>query len=141
MEETQKHFSLAEAESLLPRVRELISEARMFKLRLEKKVAAWEEMLVGPNGHRAHASPADEVMMKGHVQFLMGEINERLAQITQFGAIPKDLDAGLVDFPTRVNGEEAYLCWRIGEAHIEHWHDLDEGYSGRKPLPQNLPLQ
>jgi len=133
-------FTLAEAETLLPRVRELMSEARMFKLRLEKKVAAWEEMLVGSGGKRAHAAPADEAMMKGHVQFLMSEINDRMGQISQCGAIPKDLDAGLVDFPTQINGQEAYLCWRIGEPQIDHWHDVDEGYGGRKPLPLNLSL-
>jgi hypothetical protein len=45
-----------------------------------------------------------------------------------------DDPAGLVDFPTLVDGEEAYLCWRLGEERIEHWHGLEEGFAGRKAL-------
>ena len=47
----------------------------------------------------------------------------------------KDLDDGLVDFPARRGGEDVLLCWRLGEDAIEFWHGLDEGFSGRRPLP------
>jgi hypothetical protein len=46
----------------------------------------------------------------------------------------KDPDTGLVDFPARLAGAEAFLCWRLGEDEIDHWHGIDEGFSGRKPL-------
>ena len=54
--------------------------------------------------------------------------------IHELGAVVKDLDDGLVDFPARVEGEEAFLCWRLGEEEIGYWHGLDEGFAGRKPL-------
>jgi hypothetical protein len=50
------------------------------------------------------------------------------------GAIVKDPDLGLVDFPARRDGEEILLCWRLGEDEVAHWHGLDEGFAGRKPL-------
>jgi hypothetical protein len=50
------------------------------------------------------------------------------------GALVKDLDDGLVDFPARRGAEEILLCWRLGEEEIAFWHGLDEGFSGRKPL-------
>jgi hypothetical protein len=50
------------------------------------------------------------------------------------GAIVKDVDLGLVDFPARREGEEILLCWRLGEEEVAHWHGLDEGFAGRKPL-------
>ena len=47
----------------------------------------------------------------------------------------KDLDAGLVDFPARREGVDVLLCWRLGEDEVGYWHGLEEGFSGRKPLP------
>jgi len=44
----------------------------------------------------------------------------------------KDLDVGLIDFPTLFRGKEVYLCWRMGESGIRHWHGVDEGFAGRK---------
>ena len=51
------------------------------------------------------------------------------------GALVKDLDEGLVDFPAQREGEEVLLCWRLGEDEISFWHGLEEGFSGRRPLP------
>jgi hypothetical protein len=54
--------------------------------------------------------------------------------IHERGAIVKDLDTGLVDFPAVREGEEILLCWRLGEDEVGHWHGLDEGFAGRKRL-------
>jgi hypothetical protein len=43
-----------------------------------------------------------------------------------------------VDFPCRWQGGEIYLCWREGEKRIEHFHGVEEGFAGRKPLPKSL---
>ena len=50
------------------------------------------------------------------------------------GAIVKDLDEGLVDFPAVRDGEEILLCWRLGEEEVAYWHGLEEGFAGRQPL-------
>ncbi len=50
------------------------------------------------------------------------------------GAIVKDVDEGLVDFPALRQGEEILLCWRLGEDEVAHWHGLEEGFAGRKQL-------
>ena len=50
------------------------------------------------------------------------------------GAIVKDIDEGLLDFPRCAHGEEILLCWRLGEDEVAHWHGLEEGFAGRKPL-------
>jgi hypothetical protein len=56
-------------------------------------------------------------------------------RIHGLGAIVKDLDEGLVDFPARHGSENVLLCWKLGEDEAAHWHGLDEGFAGRKPLP------
>jgi len=68
------------------------------------------------------------------VDFLAASLEKQLAIVTELGAIPKDLESGLIDFPARVNDREGYLCWKLEEPSITHWHGLTEGFGGRKPL-------
>ena len=56
----------------------------------------------------------------------------------EIGCLIKDLDIGLIDFPTTYRGEEVYLCWKLGEPGIEYWHGVDEGFRGRKPIDQDF---
>ena len=46
----------------------------------------------------------------------------------------RDLERGLVDFPSLRDDEEIYLCWEEGETEVAYWHDAESGYGGRKPL-------
>jgi hypothetical protein len=59
-----------------------------------------------------------------------------LADVSRHGCIIRDLDLGLVDFYTMNKDQIVCLCWRRGEPKVEHWHPLDEGFSGRRPLEE-----
>ncbi len=48
----------------------------------------------------------------------------------------KDLDSGLLDFPSKRDGDVVLLCWRVGEPEIGWWHTVEEGFAGRKPLTE-----
>ena len=61
-----------------------------------------------------------------------------LAAISRHGCILRDLELGLIDFYTMAQGRVVCLCWRRGEPRIEHWHPLDEGFSGRRRLSELL---
>ena len=65
---------------------------------------------------------------------LKSEIVRLIHRIESFGCIVKDIDLGLIDFPSTRGGEPVYLCWKAGEARVAHWHAMDEGFSDRKPL-------
>lgn len=67
---------------------------------------------------------------------LLEQFRGDLASIARHGCILRDLDLGLVDFYTMAHGRVVCLCWRRGEPRIEHWHPLDEGFSGRRPLSE-----
>jgi len=62
------------------------------------------------------------------------ELRDAVDRLLELGVEVKDIDAGLVDFPSRRAGEDVLLCWRAGEERVEYWHDLEEGYAGRKPI-------
>lgn len=55
-------------------------------------------------------------------------------EISELGAEMKDFETGLVDFPMRHGGKTVLLCWKAGEEGIEHWHDLESGFAGRRPI-------
>ena len=61
-----------------------------------------------------------------------------LENFEQSGVLVKDLDKGLVDFPTLFRGEEGYLCWKVDEASIQFWHGTHEGFAGRKAIDQDF---
>lgn len=61
-----------------------------------------------------------------------------LEKIQEFGCLVKDLDIGLIDFPTLYKGVEVYLCWKLGESGIHYWHGVEEGFRGRKPIDQQF---
>ncbi len=61
-------------------------------------------------------------------------LNRTIEDIHESGCLVKDLDTGLIDFPTLYHGREVYLCWKFGEPAIEFWHGVDEGFRGRKPI-------
>jgi hypothetical protein len=69
------------------------------------------------------------------VERLAGEIVSCVQQIQDLGAVVKDVDTGLVDFPAVHRGREVLLCWRLGEEEVGHWHDLEGGFAGRRELP------
>jgi hypothetical protein len=52
----------------------------------------------------------------------------------QLDIVIRDLDRGLIDFPSLRDGTEVYLCWLRDEPRVEHWHDLATGFGGRRPL-------
>jgi len=66
------------------------------------------------------------------------ELKETMERVEGFGCLVKDLDIGLIDFPTLYRGEEVYLCWRLGEPAILFWHGITEGFRGRKIIDEEF---
>jgi len=65
-------------------------------------------------------------------------LKECIDEIQSTGCQIKDLEIGLLDFPTLYRGEEVLLCWRLGEEGIRFWHNLTEGFRGRKPIDEDF---
>jgi hypothetical protein len=62
------------------------------------------------------------------------QVKGAIETIQGYGVLVKDVNAGLLDFPSEREGRVVFLCWRVGESEVDHWHELDEGFSGRHPL-------
>ena len=134
-----RRFTHAEAQRLLPEVGRLLREALDAKTEYQEAEQAIRDlservMLMGgiivdrERSLNARARrDAAAAMLKGAVE-----------AVQETGCLVKDLDTGLVDFPTLFNGVEVYLCWRLGEPGIEFWHGVEEGFKGRKQIDQDF---
>ena len=65
-------------------------------------------------------------------------LRSSIEAVVETGCLVKDLDIGLIDFPTLYRGIEVYLCWKLGESGIGFWHGVEEGFRGRKPIDQDF---
>ena len=59
-------------------------------------------------------------------------------RVQKWGGVVKDPQTGLVDFYGRVDGKLVWLCWRYGEDSLSHYHDLEAGFSARRPLTADV---
>lgn len=138
MDAFSRHFTVQEAEALIPHLDRLMGEVQLLKRRIDRKVASWRRKVVTTDDAAGNKGAASRAIIQGQVDFLVSQINARLDELVQMGCQPKDLDAGLVDFPARLDGREVNLCWKRGEKGITFWHGLEEGFPGRKPLAQGV---
>ena len=72
---------------------------------------------------------------------LLSRLHAELEQIHASGAQVKDVRQGLVDFPARRDGREVLLCWKVGEATLEYWHETQAGYASRRPVDEDGPWE
>jgi hypothetical protein len=131
----ERYFSVADVEALIPELTRLMEQVMSANAEAgearERLLAEKQRIdLAGGGVLDRRAWRAD----RDRIERLTAEIQRGLGEITELGGAPKDLGLGLVDFLHLRNGREVNLCWKYGEHEIRHWHGLDEGYAGRKPL-------
>ncbi|MCS6816138.1 MAG: DUF2203 domain-containing protein [Blastocatellia bacterium] len=124
----ERYFSIEEAERALARWRAEIE--RMAEL--ARTLAAR-----GFDVSAGHYRPGFHPDQLGPYPPEFVTLSQIVARLHREGILVKGLEDGLVDFPhRRPDGEEVYLCWRVGEPRLAYWHPLDTGFAGRRPLEQ-----
>ena len=132
-------FTLDEAQSLLPVLESLLRTAINAK-KVVDEVDAEQQALQ----HRVFLNGGmflDIVPLarrKAERAKAEQRVKDALAEIDSIGVQVKDLNIGLLDFPCEVEGQIILLCWKLGEKAITHWHGLQEGFAGRKPIDQRI---
>jgi hypothetical protein len=122
----ERHFTLEEANELLPQLTTLLTRLREAK-----------DDLTDTEAHEAlsEAAPTNGGGEQGRqvgVAFL--EVRQLLETVERAGIVLRDIERGLVDFPALMDDREIYLCWELGEDEVAYWHELEGGYGGREPL-------
>jgi len=121
------YYTVDEANALLPSLRRILSELMEARQRIvSAEPELWdllEKSVRNGGGKKAGMFLKDFEIVQQNVR-----------AIDALGIEIKDINSGLVDFWSKRDGREVYLCWRYGEAYVEYWHDIDAGVAGRQPL-------
>ena len=129
-----RHYTLDEAEAALPWARDAIDSMRAATLELldaRTKLSALLET-IRSNGGSTHEQEVHD--LRSHVEKSTEALRLPLEEFENREIIIRDLQQGLIDFPTLREDREVYLCWLYGEERIDYWHELDTGFAGRQPL-------
>lgn len=134
-----KTFTIDEAQSLLPVLESLLKRA------IEGKQAAEQvEYALNELSRRIYISGGMKVdvasvaKQRGEMESHLKLARESIAEIDAIGVQVKDLEAGLLDFPCRLDDQVVLLCWRMGETSIDHWHTVESGFQGRQPVDERF---
>jgi hypothetical protein len=134
-----KRFTLAQAQSLIPAVDPLLRKAIESKKRYKDADRAFDAF-----GHRILMTGGvlvdrnQALAVKNRRDSAAQQLQDLINEVQEYGCVIKDLDIGLLDFPTLFRGREVYLCWKLGEPAIAYWHGVDEGFAGRKKIDQDF---
>ena len=130
-----RYFRLEEAMNVLPQVEPLVREGVRLKRDFETsdqelKDTSRNIMLMGG----ARVDPGRLLAVRQQRDQSAKRLQQLLEEISDLGAQVKDLDMGLIDFPAMYKGEEVCLCWKLGEKEIGYWHNVTDGFKGRKAI-------
>jgi hypothetical protein len=133
----KKYYTIEEANNALPLVRAIVtdivakySEVSERKMRLDQIRESRSTRARGSQDlYGEELAQVEEELEKEIVQ-----LQEYIDELEKLGIELKDINRGLIDFRSLMDGREVYLCWLLGEDEIGHWHELDAGFSGRQSL-------
>lgn len=131
-----RHFTLEEATEALEAVRPLAEQMVDHRREVAVLLSRRAELTSTIAGNGGDLDPGELARVEAEIAEHAKGVARCVNEIHGYGAEVKDADEGLVDFPALREGEEVLLCWKVGEEQIAFWHDLEEGFAGRRPIDQ-----
>jgi len=132
-------FTLLEAESLLPEVERLLRALIQHKndySQTDTRLTALLQRIAYAGGT---VPPREEIAeLRNHKDAFARALKSTVEQLQETGCQLKDIDTGLVDFPTLYRDREVFLCWKLGEQGIGFWHHVEDGFRGRRPIDSDF---
>jgi hypothetical protein len=130
-----RHFTPEEANAALAEVRPLVEQMVAHRRAHVAALARQEKLELRIRGNGGGIPPAELAETAAEVEREARELAQAIDAVVELGLQVKDIDEGLVDFPALRHGETVLLCWMLGEDHVAHWHTIEDGFAGRRPLP------
>ena len=126
-------YTVQEARELIPELRPLLEALQLEQRRMQREIERLNDLTpaMQQNGYAAQAAEHERLILE------LGEsIREKLDQFELMGIEVKDIESGVIDFPSERDGRVVLLCWKVDEETVTHWHEIDDGYRGRQPLDE-----
>jgi hypothetical protein len=142
---SRAHFTVGEVEALIPTLEQIFVQVLQLRAGLRAlgtKLDRAGVQLANDDSPAAEAEldagPPAVRQAKAVFRGLDEALTDELARIASLGGDLKDVDTGLVDFPSTRGGENILLCWKLGEKKVGYWHSIDGGFSSRRPIDEHV---
>lgn len=120
-----KLFSIEEATKLLPFVDETLRDMQQ---------NARDLMALRAKYDKVNAWSVTARNLAEEIKFLIGAMQSSKAELDRRGIQLRDIETGVVDFPSRIGAEVVCLCWEQGEDAIAYYHRLNDDTTRRRPI-------
>ena len=129
-----RYYAIDEANAALPEVERILAALRDQR---EELIALRDRVVAAspPDDETPTPGAAEKIrLLRLGMQGLIDQMQAGVARLVELDITLRDIPSGLIDFPALVSGRPIWLCWRLGEADVAHWHPHDEGFDTRRPL-------
>jgi hypothetical protein len=123
----KRRFSLEQANRSLPLVKRVVGDIVQTHAQAMKLQHEVERQTTSKAGTTLKS-------MQEQLDSCMNKLEDFVDELSEIGCELKDYQTGLIDFVGKHEGRDVYLCWKLGEDHITHWHELDSGFAGRQSI-------
>jgi len=125
----KKYFNIEETERLLPKIERILRKTISLNKALDLLSSIEIEVYDDDYNNLRRVTKLNKQFHK-----LSHEFYEDIEKLEDLGCVIKDLEIGIIDFYSRFEGRDIFLCWKLGEKTIKFWHEVESGYEGRKPI-------
>lgn len=135
----KKYFTREEADALLPVIQEELKSMQALKQDFDQKYRHREKLRMSLQRQRQGGSQESRdhntvFRLEARLDFIEIEMRTHIYNIHRNGALLKNVDSGLVDFPAIIDSKEVLLCWKWGEPSVQYYHTAEKGFAGRKKI-------
>jgi len=130
MVDGERFYSVDEARAVVPQVRAILLQPAVERRRADAAHEALHRRLDA----EGDGDPRQEAQLEARTEQLRSGVQALLGLLESMGIVLRDVETGLVDFPTVRDGEPAWLCWRLSDPDLAFWHTTREGFTSRRPL-------
>jgi hypothetical protein len=130
----ERSFTPDEANNALSEVRPVAERIVALRARMRELEQTQSELVTAIGGNGGGYAASDLNAAQTELGGLADAAIACVERLEELGVVLKDLDTGLLDFPSERDGHEVLLCWHVGEDSVAYWHGLEDGFAGRKPI-------
>jgi len=130
----KKYYTAAEANAALPLIRVVVRDIAELARDLRDRHERLTRLQPSDRGVLGDAYHEELQQVQAEFERDQERMHEYEQELKKLSVELKDYDTGLIDFPCWMDGREVYLCWRLGETEVSHWHEIDAGFAGRQRL-------
>ncbi len=131
------YFSVESANKCIPHLTKKLRRIHQIKNAVDRVMISSEHFsrtVQATNSDGFQVLLTADIKMQKELHKLLFLFYKTLDDIHSLGCIVKDIDAGLIDFYHKLGERDVFLCWKLGESRVEHCHDIDDGFGGRKKI-------